>query len=67
MGMKAKTATEIEKPRLGPQRNRPGDRKLTGEEIGSLAKLMVESNDSHEKAMLKEAIVRGFYGDHSDA
>jgi hypothetical protein len=65
--MKAKTATETENPRPGPQRNRPGDRRLTGEEIGLLAKRMVESNDSHEKAMLKEAIARGFYGDPSDA
>jgi hypothetical protein len=61
MGMKTKTASETEEPRRGPHRNPPGDRKLTGEEIGLLSKRMVESNDPREKAMLKDAIVRGFY------
>ncbi len=65
--MKTKAATEIEEPRPRPQRNRPGDRKLTGDEIGLLAKRMVESNDPQEKARLKEAIVRGFYGEDPDA
>lgn len=65
--MKTKTATETEEPRLGPQRRRTGHRKLTGEEIGSLAKRMVESNDPQEKAMLKEAIVSGFYGEQPHA
>jgi len=65
--MKTKTATETEARRPGPPRNRQGDRKLTAEEIGSLAKRMVESNDPEEKAVLKEAMVRGFYGEQPHA
>jgi hypothetical protein len=67
MDMKTKTATVTEEPRRDPLRNRHGGRKLTGAEIGSLAKRMVESNDPHEKAALKEAIVSGFYGEQPDA
>ncbi len=37
-------------------------RQLTGEELGTLAKQMVEANDPAEADRLKEQIVRGFYG-----
>jgi hypothetical protein len=65
--MKTKAVAEAEDFRPEPPRNHVGDRKLTAEEIGSLAKRMVESNDPREKALLKEAIMRGFYGEQSDA
>jgi hypothetical protein len=63
MDMKTKTATATEESRRDPQRDRQSGRKLSAAEIGSLAKRMVESNDPHEKAALKEAIVSGFYGE----
>ncbi|MGA2557450.1 MAG: hypothetical protein ABSG04_14385 [Verrucomicrobiota bacterium] len=65
--MKTKMATERLEPRPGHRQPRARDRKLTAEEIGSLAKRMVESNDPDEKAVLKEAIVRGFYGEQPHA
>jgi hypothetical protein len=37
-------------------------RQLTGEELGELARRMVETNDTAEADRLKEEIVRGFYG-----
>ena len=37
-------------------------RQLTGEELGALAKQMVETKDPAEADRLKEEIVRGFYG-----
>ena len=67
MVVKTKTATETVEPRPGRQRDRSRGRKLTGEEIGLLAKRMVESHDPDEKAGLKEAIVRGFYGEQPHA
>jgi hypothetical protein len=36
--------------------------KLTPEELGDLAKRMVEENDPTEADRLQEEIVRGFYG-----
>lgn len=38
-------------------------RQLTGEELGDLAKQMVEAKDPAEADRLKEEIVRGFYGE----
>jgi hypothetical protein len=37
-------------------------RQLTGEELGDLAKQMVEAKDPAEANRLREEIVRGFYG-----
>jgi hypothetical protein len=37
-------------------------RRLTGKELGELAKRMVETKDSAEADRLQEEIVRGFYG-----
>ena len=37
-------------------------RQLTGNELGELAKRMVETKDPAEADRLKEEIVRGFYG-----
>jgi hypothetical protein len=39
-----------------------GNRRLTPEELGELAKRMVATPDSAEADRLKEKIVRGFYG-----
>ena len=38
------------------------ERKLSGNELSSLAGRMAETNDPVEAAMIREAIVRGFYG-----
>jgi len=38
------------------------ERRLTGKELSSLAERMVKTNDPTEEAMIREAIVRGFYG-----
>jgi len=38
------------------------ERKLTGNELSSLATRMAEINDPAEAAMIRESIVRGFYG-----
>jgi len=40
---------------------------LTPEELGELAKRMVETQDSEEADRLQEKIVRGFYGGDSHA
>ena len=40
---------------------------LTPEELGQLAKPMVETTDSKEADRLQEKIVRGFYGGESHA
>lgn len=37
-------------------------KQLTPEELGNLAKEMVEADDNRKKAELKEQIVAGFYG-----
>jgi hypothetical protein len=42
-------------------------RQLTGEELGDLAKQMVEAKGPAEADRLKEEIVRGFYGDEPHA
>ena len=39
-----------------------GNRRLTPEELGELAKRMAETKDSAEADRLQEKIVRGFYG-----
>ena len=38
------------------------ERQLTGEELSALAERMVGSTDPLQTAMLREEIVRGFYG-----
>ena len=42
-------------------------RKLRGEELSALAEQMVGSDDSTEQAVLREKIVKGFYGERDDA
>lgn len=37
-------------------------RQLTGEELGELARQMVEAKDPAAASQLREEIVRGFYG-----
>jgi hypothetical protein len=39
------------------------ERKLTGKELSSLAARMTETSDPAEAAMIRETIVRGFYGE----
>jgi hypothetical protein len=41
------------------------DRRLSPEELGQLAKRMVEAKDPIEADRLQEEIVRGFYGSQS--
>ena len=43
------------------------DRALTPDELGELAKRMVEAKDPAEADRLQEEIVRGFYGGSSHA
>jgi len=43
------------------------ERQLTGEELGDLARQMVEAKDPAEADRLKDEIVRGFYGDKPHA
>jgi hypothetical protein len=43
------------------------ERMLTGDELGELAKRMVETKDPDEADRLQEEIVRGFYGGSSHA
>ena len=40
---------------------------LTPDELGELAKEMVEADDPAKADQLQSQIVRGFYGGHSDA
>jgi len=42
-------------------------RQLSGEELGELARRMVEAKDPAEAERLKDKIVRGFYGDQPHA
>jgi hypothetical protein len=42
-------------------------RKLTGPELASLADRMVRSTDPAETLMLREEVMRGFYGGKPDA
>jgi hypothetical protein len=67
------TASEIidEIKRLDPQEQLgvirfayqlDAERKLSGEELSSLAARMTETDDAVEASRIREAIVRGFYG-----
>ena len=38
------------------------ERKLTGKELSSLAARMTETDDPAEAAIIRESIIRGFYG-----
>ncbi len=42
-------------------------RRLTGHELSSLADKMVGASDPAEAALVRDAIVRGFYGSNSPA
>lgn len=43
------------------------DRPLSPEELGALAKRMVETKDAAKADRLQEEIIRGFYGGKSNA
>ncbi len=43
------------------------DRMLSGEELGALAQRMVEATDPAEVLLLRDALMRGFYGGKVDA
>jgi hypothetical protein len=43
------------------------ERKLTGDELSALAKRMTDAIDPAEVALVREAIVRGFYGGERNA
>jgi hypothetical protein len=43
------------------------ERKLTGDELSALAKRMTDAIDPAEAALVREAIVRGFYGGERNA
>ncbi len=43
------------------------ERRLTGKELSSLAERMVNASDPAEEATIREAIVRGFYGQRHNA
>lgn len=43
------------------------ERRLTGEELSALAARMAASTDPAEALMVREEIVRGFYGDKPHA
>jgi hypothetical protein len=43
------------------------DRRLSGDEIDVLVARLLATTDSVEKALLRETIVRGFYGGPADA
>src|ERR1700736_3444787 len=43
------------------------ERRLTGKELSSLAERMVKATDAAEQAVVREEIVRGFYGQRSNA
>lgn len=44
-----------------------GNRRLTPEELGELARRMADTKDSAEADRLQEKIIRGFYGGQSHA
>jgi hypothetical protein len=48
-------------------RNADENRQLSPDELGELAKQMVEAKDPAEADCLKEEIMRGFYGDEPHA
>jgi hypothetical protein len=37
---------------------------ITGKELSALAKRMTQATDPAEAALVREAIIRGFYGDN---
>jgi hypothetical protein len=43
------------------------ERRLTGDELSALAKRMTNASDLAEAALVREAIVRGFYGGEQNA
>lgn len=43
------------------------ERMLSGKEIGTLAKRMIEASDPAEKLRIREEMTRGFYGGKPDA
>ena len=43
------------------------ERHLTGNELSALAERLVSSSDPAESVLLRDAIVRGFYGGKPDA
>jgi hypothetical protein len=43
------------------------ERRLTGKELSSLAECMVAATNPAEEAIVREAIVRGFYGQRQNA
>ena len=43
------------------------ERRLTGKELSSLAERMVKTTDPAEQAIVREEIIRGFYGQRSNA
>jgi hypothetical protein len=65
--MKLHKTAEIEKPRLIRKQSPHSDGRLSGKELGKLAKRMVESNNLAEKAELTEQMVHGFYGNKPHA
>ena len=60
--MKLHKTAMMEKSHPLPTQSQLPDHRLSGKELGKLAKRMVDSNDPTEKAELTEAMVRGFYG-----
>jgi hypothetical protein len=42
-------------------------RKLSGDELSTLAERMVKSESNADKMMLRDAIIRGFYGNENHA
>ena len=72
------TATEIieEIKRLDPKEQLgvirfayqlDAERRLTGKELSSLAERMINATGPAEQAVVREEIVRGFYGQRSNA
>jgi hypothetical protein len=43
------------------------ERQLTGKELSALAKRMTQTTDPAEASLVREAIVRGFYGEKPHA
>jgi hypothetical protein len=43
------------------------ERRLSGKELSALAARMAKATDPAEAAMVREAIIHGFYGEKSDA
>jgi hypothetical protein len=62
-----KRLPKVEQSRVIEFARSAGSRMLTGDELGALAKRMVDAKDSAEAGCLKEEIVRGFYGDEPHA